>query len=377
MTLPDNTEERLALVVAATLIALVALAFAWKRGAARASFDEPAPLPTVDAGAGEVPAAPAAEKASARCVALEEANRDVLEGARMEDDDCDSRLWAVESDTSFCAETAVGLWSTRVVRVVWQSPDSAAREGSPCPDLGVEVALVHIDRDGHEASAVPGLAEAWRADAGDVMVNVSNVAGWGSRSLASISAFDFDGDGDLEVFVASTSSEEGGDRATREIYSYVRGAVTPYPPASGFDLEKLEDVDGDGRPDLVGRGPYAKVLAHDDDVSTHPVAPLVFVAHSQKGGTFSALDAAARAFTKRECPVSPTLHFAADQWLTDADARQIVCARAWGQAQDVVEHALDERCKQYEQVPAELDSCPRWAKELAAIAPPLSLGGAQ
>ncbi len=140
------------------------------------------------------------------------------------------------------------------------------------------------------------------------------------------STFDFDHDGVPEVIVTA------GDDA--DVISAQKGSPPPpgaavawhverYKPASGVAFSGVEDVDHDGRPDLLLKGGYP--------------GPALFVGHSLPDGTFSATDDVAKAAFATSCPK-------AGEELKDLPTkepsslmRRIACARARGAtAADVV-----------------------------------------
>lgn len=306
-----------------------------------------------------LPLPDAAVEPSPRCEALLDANHRVLDDARRDDADCDLRLLSFE-DASFCVEGARAMWGVRLATLVRRPQEG---DGHPCDEIGIEARLVHLDSEGRESSVVPGLAEEWPMEAGpSVLVNLS----W-SSNIDPPEAFDFDGDGDPEIFIAGNRFDDGEENGetTRELFSFKAGAISTYVPADGIDFDRLEDVDGDGRPDLVGRG--AKL-----DPVTRSKAPIIFASHSLLGGRFSSDDAAARTYTRTQCPISPTPVFAPG-WMESKTALDIVCMRAWGVSRDVIEHALDARCHAYEDDPGSVDVCPTWSKQLAAMEPPFTL----
>jgi hypothetical protein len=139
----------------------------------------------------------------------------------------------------------------------------------------------------------------------------------------------------------------------------------------------VEDVDGDGRPDLWTRGPYASIRRlTGSSEQAEPILPALFVLHSTNAGTFAGDDGVARAVVASLCPRGATLdHALAAPELDEAEARAIVCARVRGATEADVQKALGVRCTQFVSVAAEVtrDHCPSWTKELAATTPPVVL----
>jgi hypothetical protein len=233
--------------------------------------------------------------------------------------------------------------------------------------------LVHVDAAGHEASAMPGPAQAqlWKPDAGgELQVNYSQIPFWGSLDLDEPSYVDFDGDGDPEVLVSGSLNEEGYNPTFHEIWTFKAGAVVPYAPARGIVFDDATDIDDDARPDLLTRGPYATVEAASALGGSNPIAPLLFAAHSKVGGAFVQGDAAAIAYAAKECGPAKPLQFAT---FDEDAAKAIVCARLHGSTAAAVDQALAAQCSSFVDVVMEAGQCPAWTKALAAVDPPFQL----
>jgi hypothetical protein len=266
-------------------------------------------------------------------------------------------------------------WGMRIERAYRNvEPDHEDNEDY-CGSLGFHVRLVHVDASGHEASAMPGHSQTyvWTPDGGaELQVNYSQIPYWGSQDINAPTYFDFDGDGDPEVLVSGSVDEEGYNPGFLEIWTFKDGAVVPYAPAQGIVFDVVTDVDDDGRPDLVTRGPFASVEADSALGGTYPIAPLLFAAHSKPGGAFVQGDAAAIAFAKKECGPAVPLQFTT---FDEDGAKAIVCARLYGTTTEAAMKVLDAQCKSY--VPVVMDSaagqCPDWSKGLAAVEPPFRL----
>src|SRR5581483_3662092 len=76
-------------------------------------------------------------------------------------------------------------------------------------------------------------------------------------TITSEQGFDYDGDGEDELIAVGTDQTKEG---IKELLSWVltvkNGAIQPYAAANNFPIARVEDIDRDGRPDLVGYGPY-------------------------------------------------------------------------------------------------------------------------
>ncbi|MFO0573680.1 MAG: hypothetical protein U1A78_06780 [Polyangia bacterium] len=209
-----------------------------------------------------------------------------------------------------------------------------------------------------------------------------------------LGAFDYDGDGNLEVLLALGDAESGeSPRMTRHLLTLVPRALRAYPhsPPLGDD-SRMEDVDGDGRPDLVTRGVYESASittcgGADDD----PAVAALFVQHALMDGRFSATDAVARAALARACPSPPPASLSAlrqrilgGQETQRELARAVVCARAHAPAKAVMAE-LAAGCRRWVEGAWSGDfigcgdgvtdarACPMWLKRLIAIEPTLQL----
>jgi hypothetical protein len=147
------------------------------------------------------------------------------------------------------------------------------------------------------------------------------LANYGGREAKAPTAFDFDGDGDPEIFVAIDEAGPEGHVARQIAFlTFKGGAIAPYAPATSFDVDALEDVDGDGRPDLKIYAKYTDTL--DACFSGFPFdhPPARFVAHALADGTFRADDDAAKRHAATWCPAPPSVI---------DDSAAAICARLW------------------------------------------------
>ena len=183
----------------------------------------------------------------------------------------------------------------------------------------------------------------------------------GRRQFVEAKVFDFDGDGDPELYLAFTGEGAGCDPSAYpngEIVGFHGGKIAPYAPAKGLAIFALKDIDKDGRPDIVTPSPFA---TFDD---THGVvanfAPHL-VAHALPDGTFSRTDAVAVAAAKAICPRKPTT-FPVDDGI--AIVKTVGCARLWGMTAEAIgEHVSGES----------FSAGPEAFAELLAAKPPLTL----
>jgi len=173
-------------------------------------------------------------------------------------------------------------------------------------------------------------------------------------------SFDWDGDGDEEVLLLSSSSGHETGSSQMGLFTFKQGAIVPYAPARGLDVQTVKDVDGDGRPDLLTSGPYDDVTS-DMGGGFFEVRLLegLFVAHSLPDGTFSLGDPVARRSVARWCTSSVRLVFQPEGGSSDASvteapldedavrkrvAQSVVCARIRGRSAASVAAAIRTGC---------------------------------
>ena len=267
-----------------------------------------------------------------------------------------------------CVTTPHATWALVAERAGLGTPSAwPSSEG-----LGVAVMLVHVDVEGNETSVLPSKAmhETWKTDGGTFIANMTLAATWGSISLSSLSAFDYDGDDDPEIVLEGNAADEGPDRHATEAWTFHDGKIIPYAPLARVDILRVEDLDADGRPDLIGPGPYSRVEAMSGIGVSYPIAPPILALHSLPGGTFSPSDTVARAFGRTHCPSKPALDFD-ERLFPEAVAEAVICARIWGATAADIRAAWEKICSGAD-AGADME-CQRWPKELGAITPPFVL----
>jgi hypothetical protein len=121
-------------------------------------------------------------------------------------------------------------------------------------------------------------------------------------------------------------------RTLIELWTSRAGAVVAYPTGVRGEITRVEDVDNDGRPDLVT---LEVSLTVPSGAAAHEVGPDV-VYHSLPGGKFDGRDAVARAAFERSCP--PQLRsFDGDKGRDpDSFAMLLICSRAAGMTAEQV-----------------------------------------
>lgn len=199
--------------------------------------------------------------------------------------------------------------------------------------------------------------------------------------------FDFDGDGDAEIIVVTQIeevSESGLGNVTRRgrVWSG-RDAIAPYPAARDIVIEDVRDIDGDGRPDLLTRDPYAgsaTITCGSED--PYPVLGPLLVAHALPGGTFSRGDSVAVDRARRECPTRPATLLrpdAASAGAIDlvASAHDIACARLWGALAEPIVAAVAAGCRRTAGAVCAPCDDPALLERWARLPPPLLIEAAK
>lgn len=231
---------------------------------------------------------------------------------------------------------------------------------------------------GMEEVLHPRVRHAGTADAGaPVIKELATIDSFcphgSSTSITEHRAFDFDGDGVTELMLVSeTVGAQGVSASTSSLWTRKGDAIVPYGRAPAFSFSGIEDVDDDGRPDLLSRLDYDEI-ARPRCGNGFVVAP-IFVFHSLPNGDFTAKDTVAKEHFERQCSKDPL-----DVQLRNADsssdfANAIVCARVHGATAEVVKRALEKHCTSFsveECNDAKDDdggrrvACPKWTLELA------------
>jgi hypothetical protein len=164
-------------------------------------------------------------------------------------------------------------------------------------------------------------------------------------SVAAEQGFDFDGDGEDELIAYGTNqTKEGPKLPLAWVLTVKDGVVQPYAPAAGIVFHRVEDVDHDGRPDLVTYGSYRASFPDRCSGEHSAIVGPALLAHSLKDGTFSMSDERAIAFAKQSCE-KPGFEIARDDEKHVDDeqtAEAIVCARLWGMPAQQVIQKLDQ-----------------------------------
>ena len=160
--------------------------------------------------------------------------------------------------------------------------------------------------------------------------------------------FDYDGDGEDEFIAYGLDQTKEG---IKELLSWVLtlkgGAIQPYAPANNFPIARVEDVDHDGRPDLVGYGPYrTRVPARCNGEPAIAFGPSLML-HSIKDGTFAIGDETAIKFVKQSCHTQ-TFEIARDEEKKVDDEQtfeNVACARMWGVAEGTISATISNQCR--------------------------------
>jgi hypothetical protein len=184
--------------------------------------------------------------------------------------------------------------------------------------------LVHVDAGGRRTTAAIRTV----LSDNDVMAPEgftrqfarANCCRYDGMEPLTVLTFDFDSDGERELFLRSGYGNEGGTFLWTELYRFARGVIEPYPRPEGFAITSIEDVNDDGRPDLLSAPTLDAGSACGSGFERHIDAhPLVAI--SLADGTFDPTAPAAKTYARRWCPSLPT-----DLRTVEA----IQCARLWG-----------------------------------------------
>jgi hypothetical protein len=167
---------------------------------------------------------------------------------------------------------------------------------------------------------------------------------------ARVVAFDYDGDGAEEIWV-----EHGrwcGVSASQRLYTFRGGRIAPYAVPGDARIDDVDDIDDDGRPDLLSAAglemdPVRCNLS--DVVCVHHAFKRAL--HSLPDGTFSDDDAAARRYAADRCASAgsePGMVARRDGAIDgDGTTKRIACARLRGMPTSEIVAALRAECPSF------------------------------
>ena len=167
--------------------------------------------------------------------------------------------------------------------------------------------------------------------------------------------YDYDGDGVSEIGLMTSHHYGGEDRTEKAtMYSWKNGDAIEY-KAVPWSFDAMRDVDGDGRPDLLLKGPFVAdaPCTYDGELRFAPMQ----IAHSLPNGEFSLDDNIAKEVVRLQCGPAATELVATngEGASRNVDERltmlRVTCARMAGASAD----ELTKRLRQTYPFPHEAD----------------------
>jgi len=222
---------------------------------------------------------------------------------------------------------------------IWAMVPTGVRPKDGSPELEVLWDVVHVSAKGDRVTlAQPPF--------------VSSVDR--SLDLEQPAVFDFDGDGEDDVILTGASwVRDGVSSPYGRIWTFKGKKIEPYAPAPEFGA--VEDIDDDGRPDLLTNGPYVVDTADGPDAggcagAERRIAGPLLALHSRPDGTFAAADEEAMAYAKKACPARPKMlvvKAGADAGAQGGSAGPdaLVCARLWGASEADLGALMTKECR--------------------------------
>ncbi len=161
--------------------------------------------------------------------------------------------------------------------------------------------------------------------------------------------FDFDNDGVPELFAVVPANLRTYEPAARIFVTFKKGVISPYPTGTGYVIEQVGDIDGDGRPDLkVAFELGTRTACQPGEEGALKVE---LVAHALKDGTFTLDDPMTWAVARRSCPTMPASDaiFVASMPPSPPDPRDlsmayVSCSRLRGKPAGTLIAELDAAC---------------------------------
>jgi hypothetical protein len=233
---------------------------------------------------------------------------------------------------SQCWETKAGAWA---IVVTAETQSSCDGEGACSGPVDVRWDVVHIDRVGDIARLprqyVWGLFE--RTEFKKPVLS------------------DLDGDGEEELVLPATRIVYAGANEGRvesdagHVYHFGPAGLTEYAAATNLSFFDAEDVDGDGRIDLLTHEPFVGVTLEPHMPIEIGVTGPTLVRHARADGAFSMNDDVARSYARRACPAPPAAILAGAEWGNKAEFLRLACARLWGATDAELKARIAEECQ--------------------------------
>lgn len=195
---------------------------------------------------------------------------------------------------------------------------------------------------------------------------------------------DYDGDGTPEAVVWTAQiGQEVRSSARGLLWSFARGSVAPYAKADKLGVAPYEvdpnaptepapltDLDGDGRIDLLGYGPFFGVFKQGCGVieSFDALGPRLAL-HALADGSFSERDAAAIAYAKQRCPSPPTRVLTVGEHGVDQRAAlsNLGCAKLWNAPASAIDGERRSACGDVQPPKSDCDAPRKCSPELLAV----------
>jgi hypothetical protein len=158
--------------------------------------------------------------------------------------------------------------------------------------------------------------------------------------------FDWDGDGRAELYFEQVHAQEENNawvsRGDRFWIFTARGGVREFNSAA-MHANRIEDMNGDGRPDMVLESPW--ITAGPCGISeVYYPGPEVLL-HSLPGGSFSSADSTAQGFLAHQCRARPERVISASAIEKGEAAAYppflIGCARWWGRSAESIKEEIE------------------------------------
>lgn len=323
---------------------------------------------------------PVPEALDPHCAHVLLANDQKLRAVAAANADCADAAEAARARWHECSVNDSGsAWTVAIASASAQSipaTDPAQR----CTHVTITFAVAHISPTGEVALTSPSFAEALSSenltdhDGGTASFDI--FPPYLETSLRVARTFDADGDGEPELLITATRDAPEYTLLSSSLWTFRNGKVSLYGEGRLPAIVMMDDVDEDGRPDIVTRGPYqGKPTAWFSDIESPWLAPM-FLAHALEDGGFAESDLVARSWVKRACRTKPkAIKLDGGPYVDDGHpiAEQIVCARVWGASEAEAVANVKSVCEAADPDAAAHAPCPDDLKQVAHIRPPSHL----